>query len=249
MKKAIFNTLLKCFSTVGMVLMLISVSNIYAQQTTKLNVTIALKVKDGDLKNSLVTVTRKNEPFKILDPGKGENTIELPLGYEYVFAFTKLGYETQKIFVDTHVPENRELRAFRKQIFKVVMEKKSEKDRPDVTIAYSKSIDDFDFIKGDTPKIDKTSKKDTVNTVKAKQESVAPVQDPTVGNKQNSGVSSQIKDKKVVQQDTKKITTITITIDEKDYIYKKEEFDWGGTFYYKNGVSITENTYRAETEE
>ena len=247
MKKAVFYS--KYFSLVAVLITLISTSNLYAQQTPKLDITIALKVKDGDLKNSLVTVTRKNEPFKILDPGKDETTIELPLGYEYVFAFTKLGYETQKITVDTHVPENREKGQFRKQIFKVVLEKNSEKEQPNVKIAYSMSIKDFDFVKGDEIKQERTGKKDPHTTSTTKKPEVAvSAKDPSSSN-QESKKNSKIKDKQVVQQDTKKITTITISIDDKDYIYKKEEFDWGGTFHYKNGVSITENTYRAETEE
>ena len=226
---------------------LIGVPVLSAQTTAKLDVSIALKVKDGDLKNALVTITRKGEPFKVLDPGKGETSVELPLGYEYQFSFAKLGYITQNIYIDTHVPEHRENGTFRKQIFKVQLEKEREEDRHDVKLAYNMDIEDFDYIKGN---ISKTNKVKPENTTTAKTKADwLDVRGQTDTLKKNTKAGSKIKDKKVIQQDTKRITTITIVIDEKEYIYKKEEYDWGGTFFYKNGVAITADTYRSETEE
>lgn len=235
-----------CFSAV--LIILVNVSGLHAQTAAKLDVTVALKVKDGDLKNALVSITRKGEPFKIIDPGKGETSVELPLGFEYQFSFTKLGYITQNVYIDTHVPENREKGAFRKQIFKVVLVKEREDDRQDVRLAYSMDIEDFDFMKGNSSKPNKV-KPETTTTVKTKPDAVVTPPNQTDPTTQDTKSGSKIKDKKVIQQDTKRITTITIIIDDKEYLYKKEEYDWGGTFFYKNGTSITADTFKTETEE
>lgn len=222
---------------------------IQAQTVYKLDVSIAMKVKGGDLKNALVTVTRKNEPFKILDPSKGETTIEVPLGYEYLFTFTKLGYITQYIIIDTHVPENRELKPFKKQEFKVELQRESSKDvAENIKLTYNMGLADFDFIKGPAPKIDKNLKKENVAITPINKTTTATT-DTSVTKARITKKGDKIKDKKVIQQDAKKITLITISIDEKDYIYKKEEYSWGGVFYYKNDVSITGDTFLAETEE
>lgn len=50
------------------------------------------------------------------------------------------------------------------------------------------------------------------------------------------------------QEDRKKTTIITVTIDGVDYVYKKEEYAWGGLYYSKDGKYITEGTYDKETE-
>ncbi|MGB3948607.1 MAG: hypothetical protein WBM13_11530 [Bacteroidia bacterium] len=224
-------------------------SFIHAQTVYKLDVSIAMKVKGGDLKNALVTVTRKNEPFKILDPSKGETTIEVPLGYEYLFTFTKLGYITQYIVIDTHVPENRELKPFKKQDFKVELQRESNKDLAEkIKLAYNMNLADFDFIKGPAPKIDKNLKKENIATTPINKTTTAKI-DSTANSSRVTKKGDKIKDKKVIQQDSKRITLITISIDEKDYIYKKEEYSWGGVFYYKNDISITGDTFLTETEE
>jgi len=56
------------------------------------------------------------------------------------------------------------------------------------------------------------------------------------------------KEEKVIQEDRRKITTITVNIDGTDYVYKKEEYSWGGVYFYKDGKNITESTYNKETE-
>ncbi len=244
-----FLHIMKHISLSALLVMLISFSDLYAQTTAKLDVAVALKVKDGDLKNSQVTITRKGEPFKILDPGQGETSVELPLGYEYLFAFSKLGYVTENIYIDTHVPENREKGTFKKQNFKVELEKERDKEAGgDIRLAYNMKLEDFDYLKGKDAKTTKI-KPEITTTTKTKPEVVVTTQNQTAPDNLKTKTGSKIKDKKVIQQDTKRITTITIIIDEKEYIYKKEEYDWGGTFFYKNGVGITADTFKAETEE
>ena len=247
--RAIYFSLIKYL---GFAAILVSFSGLYAQSaaTAKLEVVVALKVKNGDLKNSQVTITRKGEPFKILDPAQGETTVELPLGYEYLFAFTKLGYVTENIYIDTHVPENREKRTFKKQNFKVELEKERDKESGgDIKLAYNMSLQDFDYYKGKGPRLIKEKVAAPVSTAKTKVNVADTVREPSNPEEHTTKAGGKIKDKKVTQMDTKKITNITIVIDDKEYIYKKEEYDWGGVFFYKNGMGITSDTYRMETEE
>lgn len=53
---------------------------------------------------------------------------------------------------------------------------------------------------------------------------------------------------KIIQEDRRKLTVVTVNINGIDNIYKKEEYSWGGTFFYKGGVYITERTFAKETE-
>lgn len=56
------------------------------------------------------------------------------------------------------------------------------------------------------------------------------------------------KEERVTNEYRKKITVITVTINSVDYIYKKEEYIWGGTYFYKDGGYITGSTFEKETE-
>ncbi len=56
------------------------------------------------------------------------------------------------------------------------------------------------------------------------------------------------KEERVIQKDRLKITIIIVTIDSTPYEYKKEEYAWGGTYFYKDGKNITEGTFEKETQ-
>lgn len=56
------------------------------------------------------------------------------------------------------------------------------------------------------------------------------------------------KTEKIIQEDRRKLTIVTVNINGVDYIYKKEEYSWGGVFFYKEGTCITERTFAKETE-
>ncbi len=55
-------------------------------------------------------------------------------------------------------------------------------------------------------------------------------------------------EEKIIQEDRRKLTIVTVTIDGTAYIYKKEEYSWGGIYFYKDGKNITEGTFEKETE-
>jgi hypothetical protein len=56
------------------------------------------------------------------------------------------------------------------------------------------------------------------------------------------------KEEKIVQKDRLKITLVTVSINGTPIEYKKEEYAWGGVYYYRDGKNITELTFEKETE-
>ncbi|MES2590392.1 MAG: hypothetical protein V4608_00820 [Bacteroidota bacterium] len=228
-----------------LVLLFLPYTGVSAAETPKLNLAFTLKIKNGDLKNSLITIGRTNEEFIVLSPELGEDHVELPLGFEYVITFSKPGYASKSVSVDTHVPENRELREFLKQMFMIELEKlPGNNTEPVNRIAYSMKIGDFDFVRVEA------------KTVKTPQIAAIPESKATTSEQMNDSKTEQgkvtkrggkIKEKRVIQEDTKKITIIIVTINDKEHTYKKEEFSWG-TYFYKNGLNITGETFTDETE-
>jgi len=56
------------------------------------------------------------------------------------------------------------------------------------------------------------------------------------------------KEEKIIQKDRLKITLVTVKINDQVFEYKKEEYAWGGVYYYRDGKNITEPTFEKETE-
>jgi hypothetical protein len=52
----------------------------------------------------------------------------------------------------------------------------------------------------------------------------------------------------VIQEDRKRITIRNVTVNENSYVYKKEEYLWGGLYCYKNGYLISIGTFEHESE-
>jgi hypothetical protein len=244
-------------ATVLLVLLFFSSSILFAQEIPVVNVTFKLKILNGDLKSSQITITKTDAPYIVIDPNKEGDAVDLPLGFEYSITFTKTGYNTKRMLVDTHVPENRERGDFERQISEVTLEKLSGKLEDNYVqmigkIKYSMSKADFDFDKVPAAQEDKTKKIEKPPLPpNPKPITSSPKQNqplPAVVNKSEPVSKTKGKNKvvKVISEDYKKITIITITIDGKDIIYKKEEYDWG-TFFYKDGKRITGDTYTNET--
>lgn len=251
--------LIKNFMTAILLSLLFFASSIlYGQEIPVVNVTLKLKIINGDLKNSQITITKTDAPYIVVEPNKEGDAVDLPLGFEYTITFTKIGYNTKRMLVDTHVPESREKRDFERQIADVTLEKLSGKLEDNYVqmigkIKYSMSKADFDFDKVAVAKDDKTKKNDKVSLPPApkpsssapkKSEPIPPVENITEPPSKTTGRNKVVK---VITEDYKKITIITLTINSKDIIYKKEEFNWGA-FYYKDGKRITEDTFTRETQ-
>lgn len=244
-------------ATILLLMLFFSPYFFYAQEIPVVNVTLKLKITDGDLKNSQIAITKTGAAYLVIEPNKEGDAVDLPLGFEYTITFTKMGYNTKRILVDTHVPENREKGDFERQISEVSLEKLSGKLEDNYVqligkIIYSKSKADFNFGKEPAAKEDKTKK--NVKTplppnpkpISSSQKQSQPI--PPVVNNPEPAFKTKGKNKvvKVISEDYKKFTIITITIDGEDIIYKKEEYDWG-TFFYKDGKRITGDTFTNET--
>ncbi len=245
-----------------LVVLFFSSTILYSQVAPNLNVTLKLKIKEGDLKNSQISITKKGAPYKVIDPSKGGYAVDLNLGYEFEFTYSKLGYITKIVLVDTHVPEHRENGVFEKLVCEVELEKQPQEHSinhslPSAKIAYSNSKGDFSFEKEYDPKAEKTREKEK-NAVSQKakitpgtnsQNNAIPVIIKQSENKTESPSykpAVKNREEKVIQEDNKKITIITINNGVKDYIYRKEEYGWG-TYFYKDNKGITENTFTNET--
>ena len=256
--------ILKKFSAhIVLLLLFFSFQSISAQEIFELNITLKLKVFEGDLKNSMVTITRKGAPFKVIDPNKENFDVVLPLGSDYLFTFRKIGYITKTISVDTHVPEGREKSEFAKKTSDVELDIQPEGrvvtyPKPVASLSYSIRKADFAWDKDVASEGYKMQKKEKANA-NSNVKSISPA---TENSKSNSVVVKQsennpvntvkkpiVKNKevKVIQEDYKKFTIITITIDDKKYIYRKEEYNFT-TFYYKDGINISPDTFENETQ-
>ncbi len=260
-KEKIKNILPGNFKAAILLLLLFFASTILsAQEIPVVNVTLKLKIINGDLKNSQITITKTDAPYIVIEPNKEGDAVDLPLGFEYSITFTKMGYNTKRMLVDTHVPENREKGDFERQIADVTLEKLSGKLEDNYVqmigkIKYSMSKADFDFDKVPAAKEDKVKKNDKAilpndpKPISSSPQQSDPVPIPTVIDKSEpfpNTPTGRNKVVKVISEDYKKFTIITLTIDGKDIIYKKEEFGWG-TFFYKDGKRITEDTFTKET--
>ena len=53
---------------------------------------------------------------------------------------------------------------------------------------------------------------------------------------------------RIIQEDKRKLTIVTVTINGVDFVYRMEEYSWGGVYYYKDGINISERTFDKETE-
>ena len=278
------------FTRVSIIFIMMSVfsTSLLAQEPEKLHFKIKFTVDKGKLDNALITITRDGAPYRIIDPNKGKYNINLELGSSFIFVFSKPGYITKSVVVDTHVPNGREKEYFAEFIAEVNLEQQPEDkiitySQPVGKVKYSKPSGDFDFDNDYTATAKEQQKKDIQNSVpKVKAAAVAPTKPAIVVSKPpeiapSKPIPVQVntpeykstpektkvvakepdappkpivknKEERIIQKDRLKITTISLNVDGIDYSYKKEEYSWGGVYFYKNERNISESTFRKETE-
>ena len=262
-------------------------SSILFAQAPLFSVKLKFSVQQGGMENSLITITRDGKPYRVIDPNGGKYFVDLELGSDFVFTFTKPGHITKQVIINTVIPNGREKEDFAKFTADVGLEMQPEDQivtysQPVGRIKYNGLSGDFDFDKDYTKTATEAQIKDKENAKpkpkeptpnprpvppkpvvqelppskpipvvvkqpeytpeppKPKPVVVAPVIDykPAVKNKEE----------RIIQKDRLKITIIIVKINEIDFEYKKEEYTWGGLYYYKNGKNITESTYEKDTE-
>ena len=258
-KKKVKRILNMNFKVIIFLSLLLLCSRLFAQDIPNVNITLKLKITDGDFKNCQIIIIKAGAPYIVIEPNKEGNAIDLPLGFDYTITFIKKGYNTKRILVDSHVPENREKGDFERQFAEVSLEKISgilEDNYVQLIgkMAYSFSKADFKWEKDPSQKEDKAPK-NVVAAAKVKPVTPKPVAPKPVNtippsDNKPEAVSflprGRNKDVKVISEDFKIVTIVTITIDGKEIIYKKEEYSFA-TFFYKDGKRIIEDTYINET--
>ena len=247
-----------------------------AQTVPLFGIKLKFSVQQGGLENSLITITRDGKPYRIIDPSKGKYFIDLELGSNFVFTFSKPGHITKQVIINTVVPNGREKEDFAKFTAEVGLELQPEDKivtytQPVGKIKYSGNDGDFNFDKDYTQTATESQKKDKEA---AKPKPKEPPPPPLVEPKsivQSTAPSNPIpeppkpkpavvepvfeykpavknKEEKVIQKDRLKITIIIVKINDIDFEYKKEEYTWGGTYYYLNGKNITQPTFEKDTD-
>jgi hypothetical protein len=252
--------------------------------------TFSLKVKfsieSGNLDNALITITKNGSAYKVID-SKSKYNLDLELGADFLLTFTKPGYITKSLAVDTHVPNGRENEDFNQYIATVELAKQPEDQeitytQPVGKIKYAMVDGQFDADKDYSqkaqamvetaeahpkpkPKPPAPNPKPATNlpatqTTAPSNPVVAPVKQPEYTPEPPKPKPVVItpdvpakpivknKEEKILQEDRRRITIVTVNIDGTDYVYKKEEYTWGGLYFYKDGKNITERTYEKETE-
>jgi len=114
------------------------------------SVPVKFKVVDGNYDESQILVQRNGTTSQTI-PGKERLTLELAYNTSYIISFTKPGYITKKISIDTHVPADRIGQGFEPYNYGVNLFKQYDGintvifNQPVAKIAFSKRIDDFDY--------------------------------------------------------------------------------------------------------
>lgn len=248
----------------------------YSQTAPVFTVRLIIDINEGGLDNVWIAITKGGATYRTINPnGKSKYMVDFELGAEYLITVTKPGYITKSVIVDTHIPNGRADQEFNKFDARIELNKQPEGQEVTYTqpvgkIGYSYTSGDFDFDTQYIAQAKEMQKKAEANPkpkpkpaptpppvsnpvpVEIKQPEYKPEPDkpkpvvvqPEVPQKP----IVKNKEEKVIQKDRLKITIIIITIDNVPYEYKKEEYTWGGVYFYKNGKNITENTFEKETE-
>ncbi|MDF2438508.1 MAG: hypothetical protein K0Q95_2884 [Bacteroidota bacterium] len=258
----------------------------FSQEANTFSLKVKFSIQGGGMENALITITKNGTPYRVID-SKAKYKLDLELGAEFLLVFTKPGYITKSIAVDTRVPNGREKEEIREYIATVELAKQPEDQeitytQPVGRIKYSTMESEFDADKDYTqaaqamvakaeanpkpkPKPPAPNPKPVTTTpppqtlppsnpipvaVKPPEYKPEPPKPKPVAKEPETVYKPVTKNKveKVIQEDRKKITVVTVTIDGIDYVYKKEEYNWGGVYFYCDGKNITENTFTKQTE-
>lgn len=270
------------------VLLLLLLTGFYsfAQDPSTFSLKVKFSIEGGGMENALITITKNGSPYKVID-SKSKYNLDLELGADFLLTFTKPGYITKSLAVDTHVPSGHEKDEFNQYIATVELAKQPEDQeitytQPVGKIKYAQVEGQFDADKDysqkaqamvetaeahpkpkpkpPAPNPKPETKPAPTQATPPSNPVVVPVKQPeykpeppkpkpvvTVPDVPAKPIVKN-KEEKIIQEDRRKITIVTVNIDGTDYVYKKEEYTWGGLYFYKDGKNITERTFEKETE-
>ena len=116
----------------------------------KLSLPVDLSIENGDFKNCSVLVTKNGEVVGTF-PGKPTLRIKLDFNSDYILTFSKPGYISKKIAVNTTVTTEREQQTFEPYKIGVKLFKQYEGinmvvyNQPVAKIKFNHTLDDFDY--------------------------------------------------------------------------------------------------------
>lgn len=280
-------TYLRCTGIISMMVFILLLSSTLNAQENKLNLKVKLNIQKGGMENALITISRDGAPYRVIDPNKGKYKLELELNSDFSFVFTKMGYITKTVIIDTHIPKGREEEYFNEFIAEVVLEPQPEDkvvtySQPVGKIKYSNPAGDFDYDNDYTATAKIQLEKDKEKAPpKPKEPAPNPRPTPPVVPKTETPPSKPIPlavkqpeysstpepkkkadtpvdpppkpsprdiEERIIQKDRLKITLVTVKTSGTEYLYRKEEYSWGGVYFYKDDKNITESAYQKETE-
>lgn len=120
-----------------------------AQQ--KLKTPVKLKIEDGDFEGVSVVIKNTTTGETNSVPGTSKFDLDLKLNCDYVISFSKPGYITKKIALNTNSPGDRAAQGFYPFNFEVNLFKQYDGvnivifNQPVGKISYNRLIDDFDY--------------------------------------------------------------------------------------------------------
>ncbi len=116
----------------------------------RLSLPVELSIENGNFKNCMVKVTKNGSDVMSI-PGKEKLNIKLDFNTDYLLSFSKPGYITKKIAVNTTVTPARESQLFEPYKIGVKLFKQYEGinivvyNQPVAKIKFNPAIDDFDY--------------------------------------------------------------------------------------------------------
>jgi hypothetical protein len=139
-------------------------------QAPKYNIRIIVAIVDGGFENSVVTIKKDGVPFRTIDPNKSKYKVELDLNSEFIITYTKMGYISKSVVVDTHIPNGREQEEFAGNDITIELNKQPEDQeitytQPVGKFKYSNDVQDFDYDKDYNANAKEMQKKAEANPI------------------------------------------------------------------------------------
>lgn len=137
------------FFSIGLWLFILP-TQLQAQVQKYLTVDVNLKITDGNMKDAYVVITRINGTSQTM-PATPHFEIDLDFGNTYILSFSKPGYITKKMEINTVVDPERQSQGFEGFKFFVVMIKQYDNvnivvfNQPVGRYSFSRKNDDFNF--------------------------------------------------------------------------------------------------------
>lgn len=233
-----------------------------------------MKIANSNPDDALIIVKKDYSETSTYGVGQyGEFEFRLSLNSEYLLTFTKEGYVTKQILISTILPSELFYRDFDPLRFNVnLFEQKDnnelEYNNPVAEITYNNDIGIFDYVIDYTIAKPSEIKEENIAEEKSADKEEKEIQKQLLIQQQkiakarsNNDERKYVKDQNVlskiypnrktvqfIEEADKRITLIIMNENRRINFYKKVVHKWGGIFYFKGNVSISEAIFEQETQ-